>query len=196
MSGRAVVQGTEPALVDLDDAPEVFSEALEWMASRGVFTGTGCDESRLCPNEAIPRWEAAVWLVRVVDDDDEPDAVSKSRFDDVDAATWWAAHVERLAELEITVGCTQHTLRFCPHDTVTRAQMASFLVRAFELAPAEPAGFTDIAGSVHEADINALHAAAITVGCRTEPLQYCPLRPTTRAHMATFLHRALQPDNQ
>ena len=99
--------------------------------------------------------------------------------------------MERLAELEVTKGCATEPLRFCPDRSVTRAEMAAFLVRAFDLEAAEPAGFTDTAGNTHEIDIDALAAAGVTVGCKTEPLSYCPSKSVTRAEMATFLARAL-----
>lgn len=132
----------------------------------------------------------AVWMVRILDGAD-PGAVGSSRFADVDPLQWWAPHVERLAELGVTKGCATEPARFCPAGTVTRAQMASFLVRAFSLPPASPAGFADVGSGVHTADINALAASGITVGCGTEPLSYCPARDTNRAQMATFLARAL-----
>ncbi|MCY4664284.1 MAG: S-layer homology domain-containing protein, partial [Acidimicrobiaceae bacterium] len=76
---------------------------------------------------------------------------------------------------------------------VTRAQMATFLVRALDLQPPEePAGFADVdPAGAHSADIEALAAAGITAGCGTEPLRYCPDSPVTRGQMATFLVRAL-----
>ena len=43
----------------------------------------------------------------------------------------------------------------------------------------------------HADNINTLAAEGITAGCSTEPLQYCPNKPVTRAQMATFLVRAL-----
>ena len=55
--------------------------------------------------------------------------------------------------------------------------MASFLVRAFGLPAAGPAGFGDTAGSVHEAKIDAIYAAGITAGCALDPLRYCPDTP-------------------
>ena len=70
--------------------------------------------------------------------------------------------------------------------------MASFLTRAFDLDAAPPAGFEDTAGNTHENDIDALYAAGITVGCSQDTLLFCPKDPTTRAQMATFIHRALQ----
>ena len=67
--------------------------------------------------------------------------------------------------------------------------MASFLVRAFDLAEAPRADFEDVAeGSTHAADIDALAASGVTAGCGER--RYCPRRDTTRAQMATFLNRA------
>ena len=78
-----------------------------------------------------------------------------------------------------------------PDDTISRAQMASFLVRAFRLQRASSANFADTRGNVHEENIDALFAAGITVGCKQRPARFCPNRSTTRAHMATFLNRGL-----
>ena len=70
--------------------------------------------------------------------------------------------------------------------------MATFLVRAFNLPPAQtPAGFTDTENNTHAANIDTLSAAGITVGCSTEPARYCPNEAVSRAQMATFLNRAL-----
>ena len=167
----------------------VHEAPLRALASVGVFDGTGCGDGRLCPGGAVLRWEMAVWLVRVLEGAD-PGAVGSSRFEDVDGDVWWAAHVERLADLGITVGCSRRPARFCPHEAVSRAQMASFMVRAFGLEAAPAAGFVDTETSSHRANIDALFAAGVTRGCVAEPLTYCPARPTTRAQMASFLHRA------
>ena len=99
--------------------------------------------------------------------------------------------MERLADLEVTRGCSADPPRFCPDQAVSRGQMAALLVRAFDLEPAEPAGFTDTGSNTHKDDIDALAAAGITKGCDTDPLRYCPDQPVTRAQMATLLVRAL-----
>ena len=96
------------------------------------------------------------------------------------------------AELGVTRGCATGPLRYCPQEAVTRAQMASFLVRAFDLGVGPPAGFTDVrGGETHAANIDALAASGVTQGC-TETM-FCPRRDTTRAQMATFIHRARNP---
>ena len=170
--------------------PGSHKPAIDALNEMGLFEGTECGEREFCPNEPAKRPTVAVWLVRVLDGA-EPPEVSESRFADVDDGEWWMPHVERLAELGVTVGCRTEPLSFCPDETVNRARMATFLVRAFDLEPADPAGFVDIEGSSHEANINALAAANITVGCNQDPLSYCPNRAVSRAEMATFLARAL-----
>ena len=93
----------------------------------------------------------------------------------------------------ITNGCNPpaNTL-YCPTRSLTRAELASLFVRAFELPSAAPAGFEDTTGNEHAANINALAAAGITKGCNP-PVNslFCPDRITTRGEMASFLVRAL-----
>ncbi len=93
-----------------------------------------------------------------------------------------------LAEAGITNGCGD--VWFCPTSWVTRAQMASFLARALDLPPAATDYFADDAGSGHEADINRVAAAGITLGC--DEARYCPTTVVTRDQMASFLARALE----
>lgn len=166
------------------------SAAIHALDHQGIFAGTLCGPDEFCPWEPLTRAHMAVWLVRVVDGAD-PAAVTSTRFSDVDDAHPQAAFIERFAELGITYGCETAPLRYCPDESVSRAQMASFLVRAYDLAAAAPAGFTDVAaGGTHSADIDALAAAGITHGCDTSPSRYCPQDPVARAEMASFLVRA------
>ena len=162
---------------------------IEELAESGVFEDTDCAPGEFCPGDALERWVMAVWLVRVLDGGN-PDP-SAGRFTDVDGDEWWAPYVERLAVLGVTVGCDTSPLRYCPNGSVTRAEMATFLTRAFGLDPASPFGFVDIEANTHEASIDALAAAGITVGCATDPARYCPQASVTRAEMATFLTRAI-----
>ncbi|HSK94875.1 MAG TPA: S-layer homology domain-containing protein [Candidatus Angelobacter sp.] len=86
----------------------------------------------------------------------------------------------------ITSGCGGDL--YCPNGSVTRGQMATFLVRALGLPPTSTDYFTDDAGNKHEGNINRLRAARITYGC-TET-RYCPDGAVTRGQMAAFIHRA------
>ena len=182
----------ESAFTDIETAG-VHRAAVESLERQGLFEDTECAADSFCPGDPILRWTAAVWLVRLLDGADA-DPQGQVRFADVDPGMWWAPFVERLAELEVTTGCrTEPELIYCPSRQTTRAQMASFLSRALELPAAEePAGFADVAAdSVHAGNIDNLYTAGITTGCRTEPeLIYCPSRQTTRAQMASFIHRS------
>ncbi|MCY3540142.1 MAG: S-layer homology domain-containing protein [bacterium] len=163
--------------------------AINALAELGVFDGTECGDDLFCPRQPIERRVMAVWLVRVLGE--SPSASTFSRFADVDASAWWSPYAEHLAVKSITAGCKTGPLRFCPDESVTRGQMATFLVRAFQLPPAAGRGFVDTSGTIHAANINALAAAGVTTGCHPAPLRFCPGQPVTRAQMATFLHRAL-----
>jgi glucose/arabinose dehydrogenase len=92
-----------------------------------------------------------------------------------------------LYEQGVTNGCGDG--RYCPLDFVTREQMASFLARALGLASTSVDFFADDEASPHEADINRLAAAGITLGCG--PSAFCPAQLVTREQMASFLARAL-----
>ena len=173
-----------------DDDGGFYEPALDALAESGILDGTECGEGLACPDEEMERWVMAVWLVRALEEAD-PEGVSSTRFEDVDTDQWWMPFVERLAELGVTRGCAVEPARFCPEASVTRAQMATFLTRAFSLESAPAAGFVDTEGNTHEANINALAGANFTAGCATEPARFCPGSPVTRGQMATFLARAL-----
>ena len=111
-------------------------------------------------------------------------------FDDVEPSSTHAADIVTLAEHGITRGCGSG--RFCPGDTVTRQQMASFLVRALDLEAGSDS-FEDVTtGNLHRSDIAALARAGITRGCGGP--RFCPEAPVTRGQMASFLVRALDLD--
>ena len=136
-----------------------------------MLEGTLCARGEFCPGDPLTRWVMAVWLVRVLDSTDP--VGSDTRFADVDSDEWWTPYVERLAELGVTTGCATGPARYCPHDSVTRAQMATFLTRAFDLGAAASFGFVDTEGNTHAASIDALAAAEVTAGCATSPPLPC-----------------------
>ena len=169
------------------------------LARLGVFDGTECGEGFFCPSEPVLRWTMAVWTVRVLDSIEPRDGVpgdgqlgvTQSRFVDVENGVWWLPYVERIADLGITLGCAVEPATYCPEEPVTRAQMASFLQRAFGLVASGSAlSFVDVGQSVHTDAIQALAEAGITLGCAVNPARFCPEEPVTRAQMASFLQRA------
>ena len=172
------------------DVPEgaYYSAAVARLAAAGVFDGTECGEG-FCPGDALDRKTMAVWVVRIRDGMDPP-AVPESRFGDVDAAGLHARFVERMAELEVTGGCGDGT-DFCPDRHVSRAEMAVFLSKAFNLPDGPGPGFGDVpAEAWYAAHVARLAASGITAGCG-DGANFCPRRDTTRAQMAAFLASGL-----
>jgi hypothetical protein len=103
------------------------------------------------------------------------------------ASSKFAADIDWLYAAGLTVGCSPS--RFCPDGKVTRGQMASFLARALKLPATSTDYFDDDTGLSHEANINRIAEAGVTVGCGGG--RYCPTGLVTRAQMASFLARAL-----
>ena len=164
--------------------------AVGVLAAEGVFDGTECGEGLFCPDGPLRRSVMAVWLVRMLDGAGVAPAAS-GVFSDVDYSEGYAPFADRLSELGVTRGCATGPLRYCPDRSVTRGQMAAFLVRAFGLEAGSAAGFTDVGeGHTFADDIDALAASRVTAGCSATPLRFCPDRNVTRAQMATFLARA------
>ena len=60
-----------------------------------------------------------------------PPAATGTIFSDVPIGSFAAAWIEQLARDGVTSGCGDGN--YCPENSVTRAEMAIFLVRAFNL---------------------------------------------------------------
>ncbi len=132
-----VLDGADPPAVpqarfDDIDADSFHAPFVERMHQLGVTSGCG-DGSGFCPQDNVTRAQMAVFVSRAFKLPDGPDP----DFADVPADAWYAAEVARLAASGVTRGCGDGS-GFCPHDNVTRAQMATFLVRALgeNVAPA------------------------------------------------------------
>jgi S-layer homology domain len=173
-----------------DDDDSVHVRAIEAIADAGITQGCNPPVNDLyCPSATVTREQMATFLVRAL----SLPAGTASFADTGDSVH--AANISALASAGITKGCNppDNTL-FCPSATVTREQMATFLVRALSL-PAGTATFSDVGTSVHAANISALASAGITKGCNPPAnTQFCPTSPVTREQMATFLARALSLD--
>jgi hypothetical protein len=116
-------------------------------------------------------------------------------FADVPASHWAWQFVERLYASGITGGCGTSPMSYCPESTVTRAQMAVFLLRGRHGSSYAPpaaggsTGFGDVQPTYWAAAwIKQLAAEGITGGCGSG--NYCPEAPVTRAQMAVFLLRS------
>jgi hypothetical protein len=164
----------------------LFAAEVTWLAEQEITTGCNAPWGDFfCPTRVVTRAQMAAFLTRALGL--AVPAVADT-FSDDDGSPF-EPDIEALAAAGITTGCGGD--RYCPSDPVTRGQMASFIVRALDLATGPPNRFVDDDGSPHEASIAGLSAAAITAGCALGPEYFCPSEPVTRAQMAAFLYRAL-----
>jgi glucose/arabinose dehydrogenase len=156
-----------------------FIDDITWLEEQGITTG--CTATTFCPNGLVTRAQMATFLVRALN----LPSTGTDYFTD-DEGSIHENNINRLRAAGITAGCTPTT--YCPDGIVTRGQMATFLVRAYDLPATSTDFFTDDEGNKHEANINRLRAARITFGCGGT--NFCPNGLVTRGQMAAFLHRA------
>jgi hypothetical protein len=99
---------------------------------RDLGITSGCTVTTYCPGDVVPRWQAAVLIVRgklkalFGDSFSYPGAPA---FADVPPTSPIYPYVQKLAELGISAGCT--TTQFCPNRPLTRQEAAVFIVRGF-----------------------------------------------------------------
>ena len=165
-----------------DIAGSSFVNDIIWAFESGITTGCSTDPPLFCPKDPVNRGQMATFLDRALN---LPDTDEDFFADDDGLAH--EASINRVAAAGITTGCRSN--KYCPKDPVTRAQMATFLDRAFGFPDTDEDFFTDDEGLAHEASINRIAAAGITTGCA--PNKYCPKNIVNRQQMVAFLHRAL-----
>jgi hypothetical protein len=115
-----------------DVGPSYWAAAwIKQLAAEGI-TG-GCGSGNYCPESPVTRAQMAVFLLRSkYGASYNPPAVGSSTgFGDVNPNYWAAAWIKQLVTEGITAGCGSGN--YCPETPVTRAQMAVFLVRTFNL---------------------------------------------------------------
>jgi hypothetical protein len=148
-----------------------------------------------CPANPVTREQMAVFLLRAKYGPSYTPPAATGVFTDVAASYWAAPWIEKLASDGITGGCSVSPAKFCPTASVTREQMAVFLLRArygaSYVTPAASGVFADVpSGYWAAAWIEQLSAEGITGGCSTTPKNYCPLKVVTRDQVAAFLVKA------
>jgi len=119
--------------------------------------------------------------------------VDNSTFDDVPKTSTIFPYVEALVREGIAAGCSFRPRLFCPQGSVSRAYLATFICRAAGWEPfANPSPtFADVPPTYRlYGYIEAFYQHGATVGCRTQPLCFCPNVNVTRAQMAMFLCRS------
>jgi len=126
-------QPPAPAGVFDDVPPDHWAAAwIEAFYDDGITNGCGQNPLRYCPDAEITREQMAIFLLRAkYGDGYVPPAPTGTLFQDVPEDYWAASWIEQLAIEGITSGCGSGM--FCPGHSVTREQLAIFIVRTFDL---------------------------------------------------------------
>ncbi|WP_158231827.1 MULTISPECIES: S-layer homology domain-containing protein [unclassified Sporosarcina] len=152
------------------DVPETkhFAEAVNELAERHIITGY--PDGMFKPGNPITRGQVAAIIVKLLKEN--PDYfVKEPGFKDVSKANGYYNSIAKLAELEIMGGYADGS--FGPNDPVTRGQMASILVKAYDLPRfdfiAKENPFRDVKSTnSHGANVLNLYKLGITTGVTPE----------------------------
>ncbi|HEX9712695.1 MAG TPA: S-layer homology domain-containing protein, partial [Actinomycetota bacterium] len=107
-----------------------FFNFIETLVAEGITAGCSTSPPKYCPSSSVTRGQMAVFLIRAMGEEGNLEPY-EGTFSDVPITHSFALYIEHLARLEITGGCGGG--KYCPSSSVTRGQMAVFLVKAFEL---------------------------------------------------------------
>ena len=118
-AGRPAATG-QPVFRDVKSS-DWYSEAVAWMASTGITTGTS--PTQFSPTQGLTRGEAATFLWRWQGAPSAP----VSDFEDVPHERFFSKAVDWMVSKGVTTGTSPG--RFSPADSVTRGQAVTFLWR-------------------------------------------------------------------
>jgi hypothetical protein len=190
----ASAQGTAVIQVDFLDVPpaDPFHAYVDTVARNGITAG--CGGGNYCRNNPVTRAQMAVFLLKAEHGSTYVPPLCIGIFPDVEcmptpafAVNW----IEQLFNEAITGGCGGGN--YCPGNSVTRAQMAVFLLKAEHgssyTPPACTGLFLDVECTPTPAFavnwIEQLFNEGVTGGCGGG--NYCPSNPVSRGQMAVFL---------
>ena len=186
---------------DFSDVPAAnpFHASVETIVRDGITSG--CTGGNYCPMDPITRAQMAVFLLRAKHGGAYvPPPASGTIFFDVGQLDFAADWIEQLYGEGITGGCappspgTGNLPLYCPNASVTRGQMAVFLLKVFEGVGHVPPPATGVFADCPLTDpslaplipfIEEMARLQITVGCGNNG--FCPNAPNTRGQMAVFM---------
>jgi hypothetical protein len=112
-----------------------FFQWVQKLKEMGITSG--CSATAFCPDSNVTRAQTAVFIVRAIYGTGVDFAYSHTPyFTDVPDDIYFPA-IQKMRQLGITNGCT--STQYCPNDSLTRGQMAVFIVRAL-LNQLQPVG--------------------------------------------------------
>ncbi len=186
----AIQQGANFLDVAQDD---IFYEFIGKISAARITLGCSANGPLYCPSSTVTRGQMAAFIIRALGNF-SPTTPATQRFLDVPPSDGFYPFIEDMALRSITLGCNATGPLYCPANTVTREQMAAFMIRAQGVYnPPVPMSqrFVDVpASNPFYAFIEEMALRGITLGCNATGPLYCPAGNVTRGQMAAFLVRA------
>lgn len=107
-----------------------FCPWIQEIANRGITSG--CGNGDFCPSSPVTREQMAFFLLKTLEGPGyTPPGCTETPFPDVPVGSFFCPWIRELAQRGFTSGCGNGN--YCPGDSVNRAQIATFLVRTFDL---------------------------------------------------------------
>ena len=170
------------------DLPKTYSfyNDIKYLTEKSIISGY--PDGSFGATDSVTRQQAAIMIGRALKLNEEP---RNTKFSDVNAKITGSGYIASAVDKGIITGFPDNTYR--PREPVTRAQMAIFLDRAFQLEDSNGENrFIDVSQGMkaYQAILN-VHASGIAFGY--EDGSYRPTVSVTRGQFAAFLTRTLEP---
>ncbi len=184
---------TNSVFADFPTDATGYDEALR-LYNHQITDGCNASPLKFCPNCELTRSQMAVFLARAANLDTS-DPPSTPSFDDVSPDSYAYPYIEAIYDAGVTSGCEAN--KFCPDQTITRAQGAAMVHFAQgwpDEVPATGPTFSDIDTEAYYYEaVETLHQRCVTDGCGGD--EFCPGQSLTRAQGAAFVSRAFNLDD-
>ena len=174
------------AATQFSDVPSSkhYAEAVYDLAERNIIGGY--PDGTFKPGNSITRGQAAAIITKMIGLDTSN--VKNPGFKDVSTANGYYRAIAAMAEEGIISGYGDG--RYGPNDPIKRGQMASILVKAFDLPrynfTSFESPFKDVKSQTgHDPNILSIFRLGITTG--TSPDRFSPNEPITRGQAAKML---------
>jgi len=115
------------------DVNQWYAPWVEQLYKEGITKGCSADPLMYCPDRDVSKASMAIFLLKAKYGASYIPPNATGIFTDVDLSHWGADWIEKLYNDGITKGCSADPLMYCPDRAVSRAAMALFLVRTFDL---------------------------------------------------------------
>ncbi len=186
VGGKCSICGYSEQKFEFSDvsASAYYAVAVNWAASNGITTGTS--PATFSPNATCTRAQVVTFLYRAMGS--PAPKRSDNPFKDVKKSDYFYNAVLWAVENGITTGTSANT--FSPNAGCTRAQVVTFLHRAFDVPKATIANpFKDAKSGYYVGAVLWAVEKNITTGMSAT--SFAPNATCSRAQIVTFLYRAI-----